>query len=311
MGAYIAVNDPLTIVNLTDHDASVDLSPLKSEALMFSTICIPTLKDSFFRSNHLYNNARHVLDELEWMLENGVLHQVPNRLEGDDPMADDAENFVSALIRSKLDRDTEQLEILRNIERPVRALGEISARYHVNRMRQEGSSEVYPVVAFGLTSKESEPKSDVIDVVINSFPIPHQDTSWEQIHEFRLDPDSHRKFHALKVWVNDLAHMKLAPNEVKDKLDSLLAEYEAHMKTHRIKTRLDTLKTVVLSEFGITTAGWFTGHARLAGVLGMIAAPLFSLTMRQLGLSEEERKAPGKELAYVFKAKETFKKTTE
>lgn len=304
LNQLIAVNDPFTLINL--EQASVDLSILKREALMFNTAVIPTLKESFFESNYLYQHQRHILDELDWLLERKIIHEVPKWPAGTETMADDVHNFASAYIRSTLDKDEQQLEIINKVERTFRAMGELSAHVHVMMLRDEGYNEVYPVVAFGLRSKEQEPKSDVIDVVIDHLPTPEDNTPWEEIYEVRSDPETHRKFLALKQWINETAKLKLPPNEVNDKLKSLIADYEAHMRSHKIKTRLEAFKTILLAEVGISTAGWFAGFTALAGLAGAIAAPLFSLKMTQIGLTEEERKAPGKELAYVVKMQKTF-----
>src|SRR5215213_1040765 len=304
--SLISINDPFSLVNIHENGAKVDLSILKTEALMFDTVCIPTLKPSFFGSNCLNNNQHHVLDELEWLLEYRIIQEVPHWPEGDQNIPMDAENFAAAMIRSKLDKDQQQLEILKPIERTAKAMGEIAARMHVLMMQDEGFPDVYPVVDFGLRGKESEPKSEVVDIVIQNIPMPHEDTPWEHIYEIKGDPDTRRKFLALKDWISDTARLKLEPNEIEDKLKSLIAEYEAHMRLHRVKTRLQALKTVVMAEIGIAMAGVLTGHWAIAGLAGMIATPLYSLKMHELGLQEEERRAPGKELAYIVKLKKEF-----
>jgi hypothetical protein len=264
------------------------------------------IKAKFLGSNYLNNNQHHVLDELEWLLEYRIIQEVPHWPEGDQNIAMDAENFAAAMIRSKLDQDQQQLEILKPIEHMAKAMGEIAARMHVLMMQHEGFSEVYPVVDFGLRSKESEPKSEVVEIVIQNIPMPHQDTPWEHIYEIKVDPHTRQKFLGLKNWINDTARLKLEPNEIEDKLKSLISDYEAHMRLHKVKTRLQALKTVVMAEIGIATAGVLTGHWAIAGLAGMIATPLYSLKMRKLGLQEEERRAPGKELAYIVKLKEEF-----
>jgi hypothetical protein len=66
------------------------------------------------------------------------------------------------------------------------------------------------------------------------------------------------------------------------------------LKLHRVKTRLDTLKTIVLAEVGVATASWLTALGASARIAGMIAAPLFSIKQRQITLLEEEQKASEK-----------------
>src|SRR5207237_10288517 len=135
------------------------LAVLKREALMFDTICVPTLKESFFSSNHLHKHERHVLDELEWLLERQIVSEAPKQPANGDTMADDVENFISAMIRSKFDRDESQLQMIRPIENGIRVFGDLAARYHTIKLREHGLTEVFPVLDFGLRNKKEELKS--------------------------------------------------------------------------------------------------------------------------------------------------------
>jgi len=114
---------------------------------------------------------------------------------------------------------------------------------------------------------------------------------------------------ALREWTSEVAKMKLSPNEVEEKLEALLSSYEDHMRLHKMKFRWDTLKTIILAETGFITRGWLTGLGALPRIVGMVAAPLYSIRQHKLSLLAEERKAPGKEIAYIIKAKEVFGST--
>lgn len=149
-------------------------------------------------------------------------------------------------------------------------------------------------------------KTDLIQVIIEELPVPHELTPWEHILEFRSDPDSRRKFLALRNWVSEIARMELKPNEVKDKFESLIYEYRHHMRLHKMKTALESLKTIVIAEAGFVAGGWLTGLGALPGLAGMVVSPLYTIKQRQIALLEEEKKAPGKEIAYIAKAQETF-----
>jgi hypothetical protein len=164
---------------------------------------------------------------------------------------------------------------------------------------------ILPDIAPG-TEKTRSNKDEVMEIVINAMPIPDDTTPWEQIIEFRNDPDSQSKFLTLKNWINEVARMKLEANEVEDKLKALINDYTNHMKVHKIKTKLDTLKTIVLTEAGLITSGWLTGLGALPGVVGMVITPLYSMKQRQVALLEEEQKAPGREIAYIIKSRESF-----
>jgi hypothetical protein len=149
-------------------------------------------------------------------------------------------------------------------------------------------------------------KNDVIEIVLNELPVPDESTPWEHILEYRSDPDSRRKFASLRSWMSEIARMQLGTNEIQEKLESLIHDYRQHMKIHRLKTKLDTLKTILIAEAGLFTGGWLTGAGAIPGILGMVATPLYSIKQRQVALMEEEQKAPGREIAYIVKAKDTF-----
>ncbi len=67
-----------------------------------------------------------------------------------------------------------------------------------------------------------------------------------------------------------------------------------------VATRLET------PEAGFITSGWLAGLGALPGIAGMIITPIYSLRQRSIALLAEELKAPGREVAYIPKAKRTF-----
>jgi hypothetical protein len=88
-------------------------------------------------------------------------------------------------------------------------------------------------------------KAQVLEIVLKTMPEPDASVPWEQIDEFKSDPDSKAKSLGLKVWVNDVARAKLPPTEIAEKLEWCLQEYEQHMRFHGMKINHGTLKTVV------------------------------------------------------------------
>lgn len=71
------------------------------------------------------------------------------------------------------------------------------------------------------------------------------------------------------------------------------------MWLHRMKTNVGTLETVV------TTTAEFLGDL-VSFKWGKAAEALFSLKRRHVVLLEGELTAPGSEVAYIVKARETF-----
>jgi hypothetical protein len=99
--------------------------------------------------------------------------------------------------------------------------------------------------------------------------------------------------------MSEVARAELTPAEVEEKLEYLIDQYQKHMLLHRMKTNVGTLETIVM-----------TGAEMLGDLLsfkwGKAAQALFSLKKREVALLEGELTAPGNEVAYIVKARETF-----
>jgi hypothetical protein len=136
-------------------------------------------------------------------------------------------------------------------------------------------------------------------IVLTALPLPTDETPWEQIIEYRNDPDSRAKFLDLRNWISEVAQGTLSPNEVEEKLEYLLSQYRRHLEIHRLKANAGTLETLVV-----------TGADILGNLVsfqwGKAAKALFSIKVRQLALLEGELTARGSEVAYVMKARDTF-----
>jgi len=146
-----------------------------------------------------------------------------------------------------------------------------------------------------LKSKHQE----VIDIVINSFPEPDHNTSWEQILDFRADPGSATKLLRLRNWIREMSHGELAHYEIKEKLEWALHEYEEHLRIHKIKTANSVLRTMIVG-----TAEAVENILKLK--LKDAANLLFFARERHVAFLQAEAEAPGRELAYVYSARQRF-----
>lgn len=141
--------------------------------------------------------------------------------------------------------------------------------------------------------------SKCLTLVIRALPQLSPNTDWSQIADFRNDPDSQRKLRALHDWQNEISHADLKPHEIADKIAHLLDDYTEHMKLHHLKYDLGTVEMVVT-----------TGAEVLEGLLRFkptkIVSALFSFGKRELDLKEAELRAPGREVAFIYKARQEF-----
>lgn len=139
----------------------------------------------------------------------------------------------------------------------------------------------------------------VLDLTMRKLPTPDATTSLDRIIEFRKDPSAYASLLALRQWIGKVQTANQSPIEVAQELDYLLAQYGEHLRLHEIKTQRNTVEAVVT----------FVAEAAedLAKVRwGKLAQSLFTVRRQQIALLEAEASAPGRSIAYVWKAKKAF-----
>jgi hypothetical protein len=201
--------------------------------------------------------------------------------------------------------DQSDTELLRSFERNyikrVLIVNGLEARRLSIYLRELKQIQALPILETGFYSLQSNPanKSDIIKIVINALPEPDDSTSWEQILDYRSDPDSISKFLALRNWMNEVARAKLTQTEIEEKLEHLINQYQQHMRLHKLKTNNGMLETLV-----VASAQFLEDLVKLKW--GNIAKGLFSIKHRQVALLGGELTSPGKEVAYIVKARQEF-----
>ena len=274
---------------------------------MFDKVAIPDL-NSILHPNeiHLTEETEAFLAHMEWLLESGVICP-PEELLRDSRAIADSEYVESVKQKIDLDHNLEGLFNL-GVDRSNPLYRELfihadylETRYTAIQLRELGRVDAYPVYYTELPSgqKQEADKTDIVQIALNALPVPDESTSWEQIAEYRSDTDSQSKFLALRHWMSEVARAELAPAEVEEKLEYLIDQYRQHMKLHRMKTNVGTLETIV------TTGAEILGDL-VSFKWGKAAEALFSLKKRKVTLLEGELTAPGNEVAYIVKARETF-----
>lgn len=143
------------------------------------------------------------------------------------------------------------------------------------------------------------PKHDVVRIIINKLPIPSETTPWEAILDYRNDPETQKSLHALRRWIRKLSSENISPVEISDELETLIDEYQGHMKLHKMKANTETLEVILKIPFEIL-------ENLLKIKFSKIPEPFFAIKKRQISLMEAEINAPGREIAYILKTNEKF-----
>lgn len=328
MKEFVAVNDAFILM---------DMALLKREALMFSRIAITHLHAILSAAGNSVD-FQGMVAELDWLHEQQIVFEpelatkkqilnaeyqshveslrrhgkgVINQLFGldvDELEAARIDKSRVPAVKAKLDKisdmsmddlrvKAESKEFLDNMMLMTGYLTRISSI----ELRELHDLDAFTVLSGGIqdTDHVQANKGDIVEIVLNALPTPGESTSWEQIIEYRGDPDSHSKFLALRNWMNQLARAGLASLEVEQQLEFLVDEYEQHLRLHRMKTNAGTLETVI-----VAGAEFLENLSRFR--LSKSANALFSARHRKIALIEQELTAPGRDVAYVIKTREMF-----
>lgn len=142
-------------------------------------------------------------------------------------------------------------------------------------------------------------QAKVLEVVLERLPIPDENVEWQQIVEYRADRDTEGKFNALRVWMQEIARKDYSKNEIEERIEYLLYEYENHLQFHKLKYKYGTMQVLITTSLEL-----LENVAKLN--LGKIAKTFFSFHEKNYDLLEAEMNAPGKEIAYISKTIKTF-----
>jgi hypothetical protein len=306
------VNSDRTVGVRWDLDQNT-LQSLKREVLLFNQIAIPELDSRVPRAisslSHLDGFVGN-FDELFWLRDIGIIRDLPALLpDGDtarlllaaieaemgppDVMVTPDEQLQNEFFFSRLEESGRRPEVRRAV---------LSRMYSVYLFRDEGVN-AFPILTTRRQIGNVFPSgtAPVLEVVLKSMPIPDDKTSWQDIIEFRNDPESMKRLRRLRVWVRKFAkdtHVTSLP-EMKEEIEVLLDDYEEHMKIHGMKVNKSATETL------LTVAGKVAEDI-FKLKWGELAKLPFILKERKVSLLEAELKAPNRELAFISMTRSRF-----
>jgi hypothetical protein len=262
---------------------------LKRAVLLFDDIAVLHLRG--FLEFLAKNGDARLQAELEWLLGRRVLTSVHPRFE----------KFL-------VDPFQEAADHLPNVAPDALKYANWLSRFQLETFQRSAWRRTDGVLLCDripgfLDSSGASPSSTVtttvLSVVLSAFPEPDDQTPWERILEFKSDPDTPRHILALKRWITKIAQQRLSFDEMREEIEWVVQEYQAHMRLHRLKTTSGALESVV------TAAGELVENI-VKLKFSALAKAMFSLRQRKIQLLDAERQAPGRELAYLIKARERF-----
>ena len=173
-------------------------------------------------------------------------------------------------------------------------------RLFASVMAEETGNVTLPILAdslFNQKMRESNAKTSTLNFILSEVPEPGDDVSWDQIFDFKNDVDTQKKYYRLINWVNEVSKGDLTGNEIIEKYKELLFEYTDRFRIHKMKHKAGIVEIVATVATKIATLKF--DEATNA---------LFSIAKKEVNLLEAEASFPGREIAYIYKAKEQFEK---
>jgi hypothetical protein len=316
------MSELIGVISLTDYEGR-PLSPtpsLKREALFFDRVAVPGLQP-LIAHNDIEPCVRA---DLTWLAENGIVW---------DPKVDYSKLRRAPILRPYLPMMMMAFDVEANTRLWLESLGneavtlfasdaEMEQHYMIDLdpdtqmmvdLLQQAAASMNSGLGAGTVlvndtiyevqrhqPPEERPQMvPGIELVIDQFPAPDENTPWAAIQEFRADPDHTYHLRKFRSWLRRRAYEGLSGALVVEELQELLADFEHAMGLHRMKGSITSFQGLI-----VATASLIEDMAKLK--LGDLSRRVFGARERRLAYLETELRAPGREVAYLAKAREHF-----
>jgi hypothetical protein len=279
-----------------------------AEIMLFDRIHVHSLKTNI---DALSATAPWHAAMLEYLCQNDVLHEL--RCDEDEDDVEGASKHDSGLPSSNRRKRARQpalqtqKDVKRFVDTLIEAVVDDSVRaYAIDLQRRNPTTTCVAIVGqhelWGAPPFRDEPTrvATVVDVIIRSLPVPAPDTPIERLLDFRNDPDTQAKLRSLRNWMRRVADTSASGAALADELEYAVHTYQEYMRIKRLKYRSGVLRAVVGASFEVVE-----NLARFKPKAAFDA--LFTVRDQQVALMEAELAAPGRELAFIAKARQFSK----
>ena len=261
--------------------------PSKKDVLWFDSIAIPSFHESDYTSDQLSLLGYLVTEKVVEIVSSESIRE---QLLLDIPEMKKLKGMSSVL-------DANMTSLLYSLS--IQDFKNFSSNFYDLHSRtysiilSTSSTQAVPMLSSlsGLNIKLPETReTEVANVVIDAFPEPSDETSWESIIDFRKEA----RFQLLELrrWVRKLAKDDVSLYEAKEELEYLLHDYRRYYEIRKIKQNIGTLSSIVKIPLGLA-------ENIIKIRLEKLTDSLFSLHNQRVELFEFEMNAPGKDVAYI------------
>jgi hypothetical protein len=197
--------------------------------------------------------------------------------------------------------DTRRINAILEPTRQAFRLAESGMKARLFSLARSSTAETYtPILRETKEESTATSATDLLQVIINEFPVPADNVSYEELFDFKNDSDVQRDYELFRRWLRVKFRDESSTAEgLREELKDLLSDHRAHMQLAKLKVREAKLRTLY-------SAPLATIERLVKLQLSTLLDPIFELRTRRMELLEAEAKSPGKEVAYLHKATERF-----
>jgi hypothetical protein len=275
---------------------------LKDLSLLFDVFVTDSV-DTYIGSSY---SKRRYLNDLEWLLDNGLLRQHGQALHSlevfDSPIHREvgpqlqelSEQNRVAMEKAELTSDEATGMLLRG-----QKMADLIVRMIANDLQISLKQNAQPVVEQMLETSPSSTSTAVVRIMMESLPIPNALNSWDDILAFKRDGETAHKLWSLKRWMSKLAKGGTDEAALRDEIEYTIQDYTHYLERAGLKTQHGAVETILVSTAEVledlVKLRW---SKTLKSILGVRRA--------NVELLELEAKAPGRECAYIVSARKQF-----
>jgi hypothetical protein len=175
---------------------------------------------------------------------------------------------------------------------------DILLRAECAKLNLSEDAQFFPLLQSSDSFDIDTKKTTVLKFLYNKIPVPSDDTSLEEIIDFKKNTDTVQKYHKLIKWANDISKLEMTKSDIIDSYNDLYSDYVKQYDNYKMKTSFKVFEVL----FGLTDS-LMSGVDRNLAIVGS----MFKLWKEEVALIEAETKFSSREIAYIYKAENEFK----
>lgn len=300
---------------LAVHDVrpSAEALDFRRDALLFQRIAVPMLGwqiRNLFLTHHTAD-AEAKVAELAWLIEKAVIFEPPVYRKLPDPNVAQHHDECEADLQKIMDdygmaSATKLGKWVEDAHAKENQLCDLRARFKADEIMENEGITACPILnsSASFDSDIGGTSTDVLRIVFENIPTPDPSTPWERILKYRESDEAVHGLNGLRVWATEVAKGDLSPKDIREKLAWELNTHERYMSAHRMEMASGRMEII------LTTAAEVVEQlVRLKFVKAL--RTVFSLRKQRAQLIKGEIAAPGRELAYINRTRDSYPEDNE